>query len=273
VQASDLIEVIVFLLTGAASGLAAGMFGVGGGLIIVPVLHYALKLQGYDSAHLMHIAVATSLAVIVITSLSSTLAHQRKGAVLWPVFLIIAPGVMIGAWLGGHYAATLSNRLLTSVFALFEFAVAISLFLKNDRTSIQKQLNKTVTAVAGIVIGFVSAIIGIAGGTMTVPFLHWFNINMKNAVATSAAVGFPIALAGALSYIATGWEYVAIDKHGNQPLMLGFVQLTALGIIAVSSFLFAPLGAHIAHRISDSRLRISFAVLLVCLSMIMFFSE
>ena len=260
-----MIEVILYLVTGALSGFAAGLFGVGGGLIIVPVLYYVFSAQGYDQQHLMHMAVATSLAVIVITSISSTLAHHRKQAVLWPVALLLVPGIMIGAWFGGVFASTLETKILSSFFATFELAVAISLLLKKQPAQHQTNIKTSIATVGGTIIGFISTIVGVAGGTMTVPFLHWFNISMHKAVATSAACGFPIALIGTLSYIYTGWGQQLTDSPS-----IGYLQLYALAIIASCSFIFAPLGAKLAHTISERVLRLSFSFILFMLSATMF---
>jgi len=246
------------------------MFGVGGGLIIVPVLHFVLLARGYPADHLMHMAVATSLAVIVITSISSTLAHQRKQAVIWRSAILIAPGVVIGAWIGGLFASSLGSSALSYTFATFELLVAISLIMDIRSDVHYERLPAPVASLAGSIIGFVSTIVGIGGGTMTVPFLHWFGASMRNAVATSAAIGFPIALVGVLSYIYTGWGFTATDSQGNTALTLGYIDLTAFAIIASSSFLFAPVGAKLAHSLPERALRNSFALLLFSLSLMMF---
>ena len=259
-----MIEVILYLVTGALSGFAAGLFGIGGGLIIVPVLYYVFSTQGYDQQHLMHMAVATSLATIVVTSSSSTLAHHQKKAVLWPVVLLLVPGVIVGAWFGGIFASALDNKLLSSVFAFFELSVAISLLLKKQSTQHQTSIKRPVATAGGAIIGFISTIVGVAGGTMTVPFLHWFNISMRNAVATSAACGFPIALIGTLSYIYASYDLPLSSSH-----TIGFLRYDAFAFIAGSSFLFAPLGARVAHSISEKTLRLSFSLLLFILGTVM----
>jgi uncharacterized membrane protein YfcA len=261
----DLIAACLYLLTGAFAGFAAGLFGVGGGLIIVPVLYYIFSTQGYDQQHLMHMAVATSLATIVFTSISSTLAHHKKQAVLWSVVFLLSPGIILGAWFGGIFSSTLDNKILTSIFALFELLVAINLLLKKQPAQHATAIKKIVATMGGIIIGFVSTVVGIAGGTMTVPFLHWFNVSMHKAVATSAACGFPIALIGTLSYIYSGWGLQLSDTPS-----IGYLQLYALIIIASSSFVFAPLGAKLAHTVSEKTLRLNFSFLLFILSITMF---
>lgn len=255
------------MLTGAFAGFAAGLFGVGGGLIIVPVLYYVFSTQGYDQQHLMHMAIATSLATIVVTSISSSLAHHKKHAVLWTTVLLLTPGIILGSWTGGVFASSLKNSVLTSIFAVFELLVAFHLLLKKQPSQHLTEIKKLPASIGGFVIGFVSAIVGIGGGTMTVPFLHWFNVSMRNAVATSAACGFPIALFGTLSYVFTGW-----DKQLGGTTVIGYLNLQALLFIALSSFIFATLGAKVAHSISETRLRLSFAMLLFALSTSMFLS-
>ena len=262
-----LVEVFYYALTGAFAGIAAGMFGIGGGLIIVPVLYHVFASQGYDSQHLMHMAIATSLAAIVFTASSSTLAHHKRNAVLWRIVFSITPGIIIGAWFGGIFASKLDNEALSKVFAIFELLVAIHLIFKKQSRQHQATISKIVATIGGLAIGFISSIVGIAGGTMTGPFLHWFNVPMQKAVATSAACGLPIALIGTLAYVYTGW-----GQMPDNPAPLGFLQIDALVTIAISSFLFAPLGAKLAHNISEKALRLSFAGILLSLSAIMFIS-
>ena len=260
----DLIEIGAYILTGACAGFAAGLLGVGGGLIIVPVLFFIFATQGHESQYLMQMALATSLATIVFTSISSTRAHHKKQAVLWPVVFILSPGIVMGAWFGGVFASKVNSEYLKIFFSVFEFAVAVNLLLKKQPAQHNIAIKKTVAAAGGTVIGFVSSIVGIGGGTMTVPFLHWFNISMRNAVATSAACGFPIALIGTLSYVYASYQLPVGGSHA-----VGYLQLDALLFIAASSFAFAPLGAKVAHSISEKSLRLSFSFLLFVLGSIM----
>lgn len=259
------VETGLYILTGAFAGFAAGLLGVGGGLIIVPVLYIIFSTQGHEAQHLMHMALATSLATIVFTSISSTLAHHKRKAVLWPLVFVLSPGIIIGSWFGGVFASNLDSELLGSIFAVFEFIVALNLLFKKPSAHLASSMHKAIATTGGVVIGFVSTIVGIGGGTMTVPFLHWFNIPMRNAVATSAACGFPIALIGTLSFVYTSW---GLSTGGS--LSIGYLQIYALVIIAGSSYLFAPLGARTAHIISEKALRLSFAFILFALSATMF---
>jgi len=263
---SNLIEILLYILTGAFAGFSAGLLGIGGGLIIVPVLYFIFSTQGYEQQHLMHIALATSLATIVITSISSTHAHQRKHAVLWPIVLLLAPGIALGAWLGASFATQLNSAILKSVFGIFEIFVALLMF-SNYQSKQHKLTIKTVNGlIGGSVIGGISSIVGIGGGTLTVPFLHWHKINIKNAIATSAACGLPIAAFATASYVFYGWNITG-DTFTATKTLYGYVQIQAFSVIAISSFLFAPLGARLAHSISDSLLKKVFSIFLLLLGL------
>lgn len=260
----DFFEISVYILTGAGAGFAAGLFGIGGGLIIVPVLFLVFSAQGHETQYLMQMALATSLATIVITSISSTLAHHKKQAVLWHLVILLSPGIILGAWLGGFFASSTNSDYLKIFFVIFEFTVAINILLKINATQFNTSISKQVAVAGGTIIGFVSTLTGIGGGTMTVPFLHWFNISMRNAIATSAACGFPIALTGLLSYV-----YASHELSLNNPYSIGYLQLDAFILIAISSFLFAPLGAKVTHSVSEKTLKQSFSVMLFLLGFIM----
>lgn len=261
---SYILEVGIYLLTGAFAGFAAGLLGVGGGLIIVPVLFFIFYSHGYETQYLMQMALTTSLATIVITSISSTRAHHKKQAVLWPLVFLLSPGIVLGAAFGGLFASSIDSDNLRLFFAIFEFSVATSLLLKKRPARHDKKINKMLAASGGTVIGFVSALVGIGGGTMTVPFLHWFNISMRNAVATSAACGFPIALVGTLSFI-----YASYGLSTSSSYSIGYLQYDAFIFVAGSSFLVAPLGASVAHSISEKTLRLTFAFILFTLGLVM----
>ncbi len=263
-------EILLYILTGAFAGFAAGLLGVGGGLIIVPVLYFIFSTQGYEQQHLMHMALATSLATIISTSISSTLAHHKKQAVLWPTVYLLAPGICLGAWLGASIATELPTAILRPAFGLFELFVAV-LMLKQYQSKQHQVFIRPVKAfIGGNIIGSVSAIVGIGGGTLTVPFLHWHNINIKNAIATSAACGLPIALFGTASYIYSGWGISFTSSSSSYSL--GYVQLNAFLLVAVSSFIIAPLGAKTAHRLADYKLKKIFALLLFLLGIKMLLS-
>lgn len=251
-----------YLLVGAIAGILAGMLGVGGGLVIVPVLVYLFNLQGFDSSVIMHLAIGTSLATIVLTSLSSIHAHHQRGAVLWSLVGRLTPGIIAGAWLGATVAHLLPSATLRTIFGVFELVVATQMALEFTTSPHQHLPGRLGTGIAGVVIGTVSSIIGIGGGTLTVPFLTWCNVEMRRAVATSAACGLPIALAGAIAYMVTGWDHDALP-----PASSGYLHWPAFWGIAVTSMLFATFGARLAHSLPVRTLRRFFALLLAVLGL------
>ena len=252
---------LAYLLLGAFAGLTAGLLGVGGGLIIVPVLASLYLLQGFASDVIMHMALATSLATIIITSISSVRAHHQHHAVLWPVFWQLTPGILLGAWLGGWLAGQISSQWLKPIFACFELAVAVYMLMDKPVTEHAKLPGRVAMGTAGGMIGSLSAMLGIGGGTLSVPFLCWNSVQLRHAIATSAACGLPVAISGTLAYIFTGWQLSSLPAD-----TLGYVHLPAfLGIILTSS-LFAPLGAKLTHRLPVKTVKKIFAVFLFALA-------
>lgn len=253
-------DILILLSMGALAGFLAGLFGIGGGLVIVPVLALVFAGQGVEASVVMHLAIGTSLATIVTTSLSSIRAHHRRGAVDWPVFVRITPGIILGGLLGSGLAAALSSDQLRMAFALFMLLVAARMAL-DIMPAPHRQLPGTLgMGLAGTLIGTVSTLMGIGGGTLSVPFLTWCNVAVRRAVATSAAIGLPIALTGTLAYLVTGW-----GKAAFPPLSLGYINLPAYVGIVVASTLFAPLGARLAHSIPERLLKRLFAGFLAIL--------
>jgi len=254
-------EILLYLFTGAVAGLSAGLLGIGGGLIIVPILFFIFSSQSVPAAHVMHMALATSLATIIITSLSSARAHHKRGAVLWPLVLSLSPGILIGAWLGATFASSLTSDILKPVFGIFELLVAIHLLINYKPDTHSSSISTATSTIGGIVIGSMSSIVGIGGGTLTVPFLLWHNISIRNAVASSAACGFPIAVAGTAAYIVNGWS-----AEGLPAYTLGYVSLSAFAIIIITSMIAAPAGAALAHKLPEKTLRTFFALFLLALA-------
>lgn len=251
---------------GAFAGVLAGLFGVGGGLVIVPVLVWLFLAAGMNPAVIMHLAIGTSLATIVFTSISSVHAHHRRGAVQWHAFVQLSPGIVFGAWLGAVIADSLPSTNLRLIFGVFELLVATQMGFGLKVSPHRTLPGRPGMALAGGVIGTISAIVGIGGGTMTVPFLQWCNVEMRKAVATSAACGLPIAVAGALGFVASGWNEV-----GLPPMSSGYLYWPALGGIVVASMLFAPLGARLAHALPAAQLKRYFALFLAFLGIKMLF--
>ena len=255
----------IYLLLGAFAGTIAGLLGVGGGLIIVPVLVFVFTRQHVDPAVIVHLAVGTSLATIVFTAISSVRAHHLRGAVHWEVFWKLAPGIVVGALLGSLVAKWMPAPILRRFFALFEWLVAAQMLI-----GFRPKPGRSLPGFPGMLgigagIGCISAIVGIGGGTMTVPFLVWCNLRMQAAVATSSACALPIAIAGAAGFVVTGWASPRLPA-----LSLGFVYLPAFLGIILASVLFAPVGAWLAHRLPAHTLRVFFAIFLVMLGFYMF---
>ncbi len=257
---------IFYLGLGAVAGLVAGLLGVGGGLIIVPVLALMFIQQGIADSIVMHLAIGTSLASIIFTSMSSVWAHHRRQSVRWQDVGRLATGIIIGAWFGAAIADALPSSGLRKVFGLFELYVAIQMTFKFKPSPHRDLPGRTGMFGVGGLIGVVSSVVGIGGGSVTVPFLSWCNISMREAIGTSAACGIPIAVAGAAGFVVAGWG------EGDLPAnSLGYVYLHALLGIVSTSVLFAPLGARLAHWLSADRLKQVFAFLLYILAAFMLF--
>jgi uncharacterized protein len=254
-----LLSIISYLALGAFAGLLAGLLGVGGGLIIVPILTFIFTSHQLPAEHILHLALGTSLASIIFTSISSLRAHHGRGAVLWPVVRSLTPGILTGTLAGAWVSAQLSTRFLKGFFVLFLFYVALQMLL-DIRPKPHRQLpgREAMFGLGGI-IGGISSLVGIGGGSMSVPLLIWCNTAMRNAIGTSAAIGLPIALAGAAGYVLNGLG------QALPPWSLGFVYLPALAGIVAASMLTAPLGARLAHTLPVGNLKKIFALLLLAI--------
>ncbi len=248
-------ELLPFALLGAAAGTLAGLLGVGGGIIVVPGLAFLLAGGEVPPDRLMQVAVGTSLANIVVTSLSSIRAHHRRGAVRWPVVARMTPGIVVGAALGAAIADALPTRTLAVVFGVFLLIVAARLGYGGQPAPHRQLPGSGGLAAAGTGIGTLSSLLGIGGGTMTVPLLAWCNVPLREAVATSAACGLPIAVAGAAAFAVAG-----LDVAGMPDTATGYLYWPAFVAVAPLSVLFAPLGARLAHTIPVTALRRGFAV-------------
>lgn len=263
----DVSFIILLLLLGAVTGFFAGLFGIGGGGIMVPALAFLFAWQGFPSEHLLHIALATSMAAIVPTALASLRAHHKRGAVIWPLVVVITPGILLGTFAGTFVASYLPAAPLAIFFSCFMAFVAVQMVVNRKPQPARQLPGKLGVAGVGTGIGAVSALVAIGGGTLTVPFLLWCNISLPVAIGTSAAVGLPIALSGALGYVVNGWSQTNMPAH-----TLGYVFWPAVVAMAVCSFATAPLGAALAHRLPVAKLKKAFALLLVALSLQMLYT-
>ncbi len=254
-----------YLLLGAFAGVTAGLLGVGGGLVIVPALLWTFQAQGLPAGNLMQLAVGTSLATITVTSVSSLLAHHRRQGVLWPVFSRLTVGVLAGAFLGAFVADAVPSDGLRAFFGVFVLLVAVQMGFGITPGPHRELPRSTGLIGAGTGIGTVSALVGIGGGSMTVPFLVWCNVPVRQAVGTSAAVGLPIAVAGAGGFVIAGLGQSTV------PWTAGYVYLPAVAGIVVTSAAFAPLGARLAHRLPTRVLKRIFAIFLALVGVKMLF--
>lgn len=257
---TDLLPLIAtMLLTGVAAGILAGLLGVGGGIVIVPVLDTALQMTGVSPDISMHIAVATSLATIVPTSISSSRAHHRRQAVDLTVARLWGPWIFAGSILGTVVASRVAGDTLSLIFACMAMLVALKMVIPVGEVQIGKDISRNpFSLLIPAFIGCISSMMGIGGGTLSVPALSLMNQVMHRAVGTAALFGLFISLPGAASFIITGWADPRMP-FGN----LGYVSLIGFMMISPATVLAAPLGARLAHRLSPETLRIAFGAFLL----------
>jgi uncharacterized membrane protein YfcA len=253
--------ILELALIGTATGFLAGLLGIGGGMLMVPFVTFILADKGYPAEYTVKMAVATSLATICFTSLSSVRAHQRRGAVLWPIVRMLAPGILLGSLVGAQVAVALPGKALSILFAFFVAFSATQMFLGRKPEPTRTMPGAWGTFGMGGVIGMVSALVGAGGAFISVPFMTWCNVKIHDAVGTSAALGFPIALAGTLGYMWAGR-----DLPQMPPGSVGYLYLPGLAIISLASMSMAPLGARTAHRMDIRPLRKAFAAVLYVLA-------
>lgn len=257
-----------YLALGAFAGTAAGLLGIGGGLMMVPALTMMFGAQSvFPPSEILHLALGTSMATIMFTSLSSLRAHHQHGAVQWKTVMQITPGILCGTLLGTLLASGIPARPLAIFFALFVCLIALQMFLGLKPKASRELPGQVGVFTVGIGIGTVSALVAIGGGALSVPFLTWCNVRVQHAIGTSAAIGFPIAVGGTIGYI-----YNGLGLAGLPDWSVGFVYLPVLFLLAGSSMLMAPIGARLAHRLPIPTLKRIFAGLLILLAGKMVFS-
>lgn len=253
--------ILALLAMGSFGGFAAGLLGIGGGMILVPFITMIFTARHIAPELIVHMAIATSLATIMFTSLSSVRAHHLHGAVLWKVVAMLAPGILIGSWIGPWIGKQMNTHVLAIVFGLFVAFSATQMLLAKKPSAARELPQAPGMLAAGGVIGVVAGLVGAGGGFISVPFMSWCNVRIHNAVGTSAALGFPIAFAGTLSNIYFGWNEPGLPEYS-----LGFIYLPALLLIALASVTLAPVGARLAHRMPVRRLQKIFACILYALA-------
>lgn len=251
-------SLMVLVPVGAFAGLLAGLFGIGGGVVTVVVLALVLPDLMTATDRVMHVALGTSLAAIVLTASASTLAHHRRRAVAWSVVLRFAPAVALGALIGGRVAHWIPDQALRYLFAFFLLWVALRLWRRAAAPPTAAMPGTAGLAAVGTSIGLLSAWTGIGGGSLTGPFLMSRGVRAANAVATSAAVGLPLALAGTAGYVWSGWQVVGLPVPS-----FGFVYWPAALVLGLAAMFVAPLGARLAHALPERALKTAYAVLLV----------
>ncbi len=252
------IELTAYLGTGVIAGLLAGLLGVGGGVIVVPALVWIFSETGFAADWSFHLAVGTSLAILIGTGGTSAYAHHRRGAVRWDLVRTLVPWLVIGAGIGSAGAGFLEATWLRRIFGFFQVYVGLGMLFKSTQGETRRPPHTPGMGLVGTGIGSLSALLGIGGGTLMVPFLARSGLDMRRAVATAAACGPTIALAGVLGFILVGWGYQELPSGST-----GFVYWPAVAGILLASIPFAPIGTHLAHALPRSVLERIFAVLVL----------
>ena len=248
----------IYSTVGAIAGVLAGLLGIGGGQVIVPMLVFCMARQGISDHAIMHLALGTSMASIMFTAFSSAWSHHKRGGVKWIVVRRVVAGILLGTFLGSFVAAQLSTGILKGIFVLFLYYIGVQLLTgKKPRPGRQLPGRGGMFGV-GNVIGAVSSLVGIGGGALSVPFMVWCNVPLRQAIGTSAAIGLPIAVAGTAGYI-----YNGIGVQDLPAYTVGYVYLPALVGLIVTSVFTAPLGVRLAHSLPVDKLKRVFAGLLL----------
>ena len=260
-------EYLIYLVTGLFTGLLSGLLGVGGGLIMVPILSFIFARLGFPLAYIMQMALGTSLAVIMATSIASSRAHHTHQNVDWAIVKNITLGIMLGAFLGSLVAVKFDPSLLKGLFIIYVFIVALQILSEYRPKPSRILPSRPALNIVGLCIGWISSFVGIGGGTLSVPFLIYCNVNTKRAIGTSSAIGLPIAIAGTLGYLISGLNIVSLPN-----LSFGFIYLPAFIIVALSSLISAPFGALLVQKLSVKKLKKIFALLLIIIGLNMLYS-
>ncbi len=249
-------------MLGSFSGILAGLFGIGGGIIIIPTFFYIFSYLAFPDEILSHMVLGSSLGVIAFSSISSTFSHHSKGAVNWRLIKVVAPSIVIGSSLGGLTAGYLESSTLQGLVSLFLVVASVQLIFEFPPPSQNPKTNLAGPVIAGGGIGWLSGVFGIGGGIFSVPYFYHRGLKMMHAIGTSAACGIPIAIAGSISYILIGYENLNLPEYS-----IGYVYLPATITVGVMSSLTAKFGVNIAHRMKQKKLRIAFAFLVMIMAL------
>lgn len=251
----------MLLVAGAFSGVLAGLLGVGGGIVLVPAFFYVFSMQGHDGPQLMQLCLGTSLATIIVTSVRSVLAHHRKGAVNWDILKTWAPGIVIGAVLGVLTASALRSEVLQAIFAGLALAIGFYITFGRAHWRLGAQMpGGIVRAAVAPVIGFLSVLLGIGGGSFGVPLMTLYNVPIHRAVATAAGFGVIIAVPSVIGFM-------FIEVENAPPFSLGAVNLVAFGLVIAMTLITAPWGAALAHRLDPKPLKRIFGIFLIIVAL------
>lgn len=259
--------IIIFVALGAFVGIMAGLLGIGGGGILVPLLTTIFIYQQFPMQQVVHVALGTSMACIMATSFSSLRAHHANAGVIWPIVKVMAPAIIIGTFAATFLAAQLSSKALAVFFAVFMAYVASQMFRSKPVQASFVQAGKLELSLVAAFIGAISALVSIGGGSLSVPYLTWRNLDMRKAIGTSAALGFPIAVTGTLGYVING-----IYSGITLPHTIGFIYWPAVLLVIVPSYFTAKIGAGLTQTLPVKALKRIFGILLLLLSIKMLFS-
>jgi len=258
---------LIYLSLGAFVGFMAGLLGVGGGGLLVPLLASIFAYQGWPSQHIVHLALGTSMAAMIVSASSSTRAHAAKNMVLWNAVKGMAPGIIVGAFITTHVAVYFSSYYIAIFFALFMALISVQMFINWSPAPSGRPLTTGSMMSVGTGIGSISALAAVGGGFLTVAYLTYKNTEMKKAVGTSAAIGLPIAIAGTIGYMINGWS----TTSGHE-WTIGFVYIPAFIAISIASFFTAPYGARLSQRLPNASLKKIFGIVTLALSAKMLYS-
>lgn len=248
---------LVYPLMGLVAGFFAGLLGIGGGMILVSLMVMAFNAQGFPADRVMHLALGTSLATIIFTSIKSVQSHHRHGAVRWDILRHSVVGLVLGTLAGSAVAEALRSRVLAILFTIFVVYSAMNMLLDRKPKPTRQLPGPLGTQIGASIVGAASALVGAGGGFVSVPLMSMCNVPMRQCVATSAAFGLPIAISGTIGYLVGGW-----NKDHLPPLALGYLYLPALFGIVAGTFITVPIGAKVAHTLPVPTLKKVFAVIL-----------
>jgi uncharacterized membrane protein YfcA len=251
----------IYFAIGGGVGFLAGLLGIGGSMTMIPLLAMIFTHEGFAPEHVLHIAVATSMATIIFTSISSVRAHAQHDAVLWPVAIKLAPGILVGSLVGPQIVGLMSTAVLACVFATFATYTAIRLLWDKKPKPTRVLPGTTGLVAVGAGIGLLSSMVGAGGAFISVPFMTACNIKIQKAIGTSSALGLPIAVAGTIGFLVAGLRQTGLPSYS-----LGYIYFPALLVISSASVISAPIGARLAHRWPIAHLRRAFACLLLVIA-------